>query len=88
MVTQDLSIIDWNAVSAIVSFVMVICTSISLWQSKKQLKEIRLLFKMNFSHIELIEAFEVDQRVLSIIMDYFYYHSGIILKSWEILKEI
>ena len=41
MVALDLSIIDWNAVSAMVSFVMVICTSISLWQSKKQLKEMR-----------------------------------------------
>lgn len=56
--------------------------------NSKQLKQIRLLFKMNYSHIELIEPFDVDERVLSIIMDYFHYHSGIILKSWEIFKEI
>lgn len=53
-----------------------------------QLKQLRLLFKMNFSHIDSIEQQPVDGLVLSTMVEYFTYHSGINLKSWEIACQI
>lgn len=53
-----------------------------------QLKEIRLLSKMDFDKLELVDPFEVNQKVLDIMLEYFTYHTSISLKSWEILRQL
>lgn len=44
-ISWDLCTIDWNAIAAIVSFIMVILTAVSLSQSKGQLEEMRRQWK-------------------------------------------
>lgn len=69
----DLNIIDWTAVSSVASLLMVIATFIALWQSRKQISEMKRQWN--------------EERKARLVLNFISYHDWVVLQITNIGKE-
>lgn len=65
----DLCPIDWSGIAAIVSFVMVIVTTISLCQNKKQLKEMKRQWDEEHQPVIVFKIKGIGYEMYSLVME-------------------
>ena len=65
----DLCPIDWSGIAAIVSFVMVIVTTISLCQNKKQLKEMKRQWDEEHRPVVVFKIKGIGYEMYNLVME-------------------